>query len=174
MERLGFSASGLLSALVPFLCSVLAVGVANLPISILGGLVPPPLLALMPVYFWCLVRPDLMPPALAFAIGVLEDLFSGGPPGVWGASFVAAYALIDRQRDSFAGLSGIGAILGFGAAMLVSALTAYVVVAIYYARLPPVAPVVVEITVSILFYIPVAVVLGWIHRRLVGPLRSDI
>ena len=30
--------------------------------SLLGGLVPPPLLALMPVYFWCLVRPDLMTP----------------------------------------------------------------------------------------------------------------
>lgn len=174
MERLGFSASGFLSALVPFLCSVLAVAFANLPISVLGGLVPPPMLALMPVYFWCLVRPDLMPPALAFGIGVLEDLFSGGPPGVWGASFVAAYALIDRQRDSFAGLSGIGAILGFGAAMLVSALTAYVIVAVYYARLPPVAPVIVEITVSVLFYIPTAVVLGWLHRRLVGPLRSDI
>lgn len=173
MDRLGLSASGIASALVPFLCSVFAVALANLPVSVLGGLVPPPLLALMPVYFWCLVRPDLMPPAVAFGIGVLEDLFSGGPPGVWGASFVAAYALIDRQRDSFAGLSGIGAILGFGAAMLVSAVTAYTIVAIYYARLPPVAPVIVEITVSILFYIPAAIFLGWIHRRLVGPLRSD-
>ncbi len=43
---------------------------------------------------------------------------------------------------------------------------------IYYARLPPMAPLIVEITVSILFYIPAAVVLGWIHRRLVGPLAE--
>ena len=42
-----------------------------------------PLLALMPVYFWCLVRPDLMSPAAAFVIGMLEDILSGGPPGVW-------------------------------------------------------------------------------------------
>lgn len=174
MDRLGFSASGMAAALVPFLCSVLAVALANLPVSVLGGLVPPPLLALMPVYFWCLVRPDLMPPALAFAIGILEDLFSGGPPGVWAASFVAAYALIDRQRDSFAGLSGIGAILGFATAMSVTAGAAYVIVSIYYAQLPPLAPLLVEITVSVLFYIPAAIVLGWIHRRFVGPLRSDI
>lgn len=174
MDRLGFSASGLLGAVIPLLCSVLAVALANLPVSILGGLVPPPLLALMPVYFWCLVRPDLMPPALAFGVGILEDLFSGGPPGVWAAAFVAAYALIDRQRDSFAGLSGIGAIIGFAAALLVTTGTAYFIVSIYYARLPPVAPLIVEITVSVLFYIPAAVVLGWIHRRFVGPLRSDI
>ena len=35
------------------------------------------------------------------------------PPGVWAASFIAAYALIDRQRDSFASLSGWATILGF-------------------------------------------------------------
>ena len=174
MERLGFSASGMLSAMVPFLCGVFAVAIANLPVSVLGGLIPPPLLALMPVYFWCLVRPDLMPPAIAFAIGVLEDLFSGGPPGVWGASFVAAYWLIDRQRDSFAGLAGIGAILGFATAMLVTSSSAYLIVYIYYGRLPPLAPLIVEITVSVLYYIPVAFLLGWIHRHFVGALRSDV
>ena len=173
MDRLGFSMGGVTAAVTPFLCGMLAVALANMPVSLLGGQVPSPLLALMPVYFWCLVRPDLMPPALAFVIGVLEDLFSGGPPGVWAASFVAAYALIDRQRDSFAGLSGVGAIIGFATAMLVSAATAYVIVAIYFARLPPVGPLIVEITVSVLFYIPAAVVLGWIHRHFVGPLRSD-
>lgn len=174
MERLVFSFGNMAAAVVPFFCAVFALAFANIPVSFLGGLMPPPLFALMPVYFWCLVRPDLMPPALAFAIGVLEDLFSGGPPGVWAASFVAAYALIDRQRDSFAGLSGIGAIVGFATAMLVASATAYVIVSIYFARLPPVAPLIVEIAVSVLFYIPAVIVLGWIHRHFVGPLRRDI
>jgi len=49
-----------------------------------------------------------------------------------------------------------------------------VIVSIYYGQLPPVGPLIVEITVSVLFYIPAAIVLGWIHRRFVGPLRSDI
>lgn len=168
------SFSSVSSAITPFLFGVLGVIIANLPISFFGGALPPPLLALMPVYFWCLVRPDLMPPAVAFTIGVLEDLLSGGPPGVWAAAFVAAYALVDRQRDSFAGLSGFGAILGFGVAMLVTAATAYIIVGIYYDQLPPLAPVVIEIAISILFYIPVAMVLGWVHRGLVGPQRSDL
>ncbi|HET7333595.1 MAG TPA: hypothetical protein VFI93_00660 [Rhizomicrobium sp.] len=168
------SFSNVSSAITPFLFGVLGVMIANLPVSFFGGVLPPPLLALMPVYFWCLVRPDLMPPAVAFTIGILEDLFSGGPPGVWAAAFVAAYALVDRQRDSFAGLSGLGAILGFGAAMLVTAVTAYIIVAIYYNQMPPVAPVIIEIAISILFYVPVALVLGWAHRALVGPQRSEL
>ncbi len=86
---------------------------ANFPVSFLGGLVPPPLLVLMPVYYWAIVRPDLMSPFWIFVLGVLQDLFSGGPPGVWAASFLATYALIDNQRDVLAGLSGVGAIIGF-------------------------------------------------------------
>ena len=176
MERSGFTstAGAIVAVITPFLCSVIAVALANMPVSLLGGLVPPPLFALMPVYFWCLVRPDLMPPALAFAIGILEDLFSGGPPGVWAAAFVATYAVVDRQRDTFAGLSGIGAILGFAAAMLVASITAYIIVSIYYGLLPPIAPLVVEIAVSVLFYVPAAIALGFLHRRLVGPQRSEI
>lgn len=167
------SAGSVAGTVTPFLCSIFAVLIANMPVSLLGGVVPPPLLALMPVYFWCLVRPDLMPPALAFTIGVLEDLFSGGPPGVWAASFIVSYALIDRQRDVFAGLSGIGAILGFAVAMLVASGTAYVIVSIYFGQMPPLSPLIAEIAVSVLFYIPAAIVLGWIHRRIVGPLRRD-
>jgi len=172
-ERFGMSAGGAVGAMTPFLCSIIAVLIANMPVSVLGGAVPPPLLALMPVYFWCLVRPDLMPPALAFTIGVLEDLFSGGPPGIWAAAFIASYALIDRQRDVFAGLSGIGAILGFAVAMLVASATAYTIVSISFGQMPPPSPLIAEIAVSVLFYIPAAIVLGWIHRRIVGPLRRD-
>src|SRR5215469_13581361 len=111
MERAGFMFSGrFLANTLPVLLGILGAVVANLPVSFLGGQVPAPLLALMPVYLWCLVRPDLMSPAWAFLIGVLEDVLSGGPPGIWGASFVVAYAMIDRQRDVFAGLSGFRAI----------------------------------------------------------------
>ncbi|HEY0281737.1 MAG TPA: rod shape-determining protein MreD, partial [Rhizomicrobium sp.] len=105
-----------LASIVPVSCGVICVFAANLPFSFMGPWVPSPLYALMPVYFWCLVRPDLMSPAWAFLIGVLHDILSGGPPGVWAASFVATYAVIDRQRDAFAGLSGVAALLGFATA----------------------------------------------------------
>lgn len=173
-ERMAVNPVRVLAALLPALLGALLVVVANLPVSLAGGLVPAPLLAFMPVYFWTLVRPDLMPPAAAFAIGLFEDLLSGGPPGVWGASFLVAYALLDRHRDAFAGLSGAGAILGFGAALMLAAGTAYVIVSIYYFRLPPVGPLFLQAVMTVVFFVPVAVMLGWIHRRFVGPMRSDV
>ena len=161
------------AALVPVLCGLLGVVIANIPISFVGGLVPPPLLGLIPVYFWCLVRPDLMTPAAAFAIGVLEDIMSGSPPGVWTLGFVVAYAVVARQRDSFAGLAGIAAVLGFAVAALAACATATIAVALLYARLPPLGAVVAELAMTVAAYIPGVLAVSSLHHRLVGPLRSD-
>ena len=162
-----------LTGLVPFLCGLLGVFIANIPVSFVGGVVPSPLLGLVPIYFWCLVRPDLMTPAAAFAIGMLEDIMSGAPPGVWTLSFVAAYAVVARQRDSFAGLGGFAAVLGFAAASLVACIIAYGTVALLTARLPPAGALVAELAITVVCYIPGTLVVGAIHHRLVGPLRSD-
>jgi rod shape-determining protein MreD len=88
-------------------------------------------------------------------------------------SFIVAYALIDRQRDTFAGLSGLGAILGFAIAAAVACASAYTVEALCVWRFPPFASVMGELAMSVIFYIPTAMFLGMIQRRLVGPLRSD-
>jgi len=165
--------SRVFASVIPVTLALLGVVIANLPVSFLGGFVPAPLLGLMPIYFWGLVRPDLMPPFWAFAAGVLEDVLSGGPPGVWTVSFIVTFALIDRQRDAFAGLAGIWAILGFATAATLCCATAYTVEALLYWRIPPFAPVMSELAMSVIFYVLIATFFGFIQRRLVGPLRGD-
>ena len=71
------------------------------------------LLGLVPIYFWCLVRPDLMTPAAVFAIGLLEDVLSGGPPGVWTLSFVVTYARDRPPARRLRGPVGPGRRSGF-------------------------------------------------------------
>lgn len=161
------------ASIVPFLCALIGVIVANLPVTFLGGVVPAPLLALMPVYFWCLMRPDMMPPFAAFTIGVLEDFFSGSPPGVWTLSFVVAYALVDRERDVFAGLAGAAAIVGFGATMLVAGSVAYLVAAFIFGHFPPLGSIAMEVAMTIIFYLPVLPLLNRIQHHVIGPLRGD-
>ena len=133
----------------------------------------------MPIYFWCLVRPDLMTPAVALTIGFCEDVMSGGPPGVWTLSFVLAYALVARQRESFAGLSGLAAVLGFAAASAFACAAAWITVAALALltpglHLPPLPPILGEWAMTVLFYVPTALVVGWLHHRLVGASRGDI
>ena len=174
-ERPGALMAGrVFTVLVPLLTGFAGVLLSNIPVTFIGGLVPAPLLGLIPIYFWCLVRPDLMTPAAALVIGVLQDVMAGGPPGVWTLSFVVTYAVVERQRDAFAGLSGLGAVLGFATAAFITCSVAYLVTAaLYYGRMPPLGPIVGELVVTVLFYIPGAYLIGALHRQLVGASRSD-
>ncbi len=174
MERMGGLMSGrIFSSIVPVSLGILGALIANFPVSFLGNLVPPPLLSFMPLYFWAIVRPDLMTPFWAFALGLLEDFLSGGPPGVWAASYLAAYAFVDNQRDMLAGLSGVGALVGFAVAAFVACVSAYLIVDVYHWRLQPLAPSIAELAITVVEYVFAVFALGAIHRRVVGPLRSE-
>jgi len=160
-------------AIIPALFAFTAVVLTSFPVSLTGGLFPPPLFVLMVIYFWALIRPDLMPPGLVFAIGLLEDLLSGSPPGLWTSSFLVTYVLIDRQRDVFAGLAGWAAILGFALAMLIASVSAYGIAWLYFWHVPPIQPLALQFAASIVLYVPVLSFLNWVQQRFIGPQRSD-
>lgn len=160
-----------LVALLPLFLGLALVVLVNLPMSLTGRLLPAPILALAAVYYWVLVRPDLMPPVAVFLVGLLEDVLSGGPPGLWAAGFLAAYYLADRQRETLAGLSGIGAILGFAGSMLFAAATAYALAWAVYWRSAPLAPLLLETIITVMFYPLVALPMGWVNRRVIRPIR---
>ena len=174
MERTGFLSSGrIFSNAIPVVLALTGVVLSNIPISFTGNHLPAPLLGLMPVYFWGLVRPDLMSPMWALLIGLLEDVLAPGPPGLWAAAYIATYTVVSRQRDVFAGLSGYAAVLGFATAAFVACGTAYLIKCVLDWRLLPIGSIAGGMLSSAILYIPVAVFLNHMHRRFVGPLRSE-
>jgi rod shape-determining protein MreD len=162
-----------LAGWTPVLVAILTVMIVDLPISVTGGLLPVPQLALIPVYYWVLLRPDLMSPLAVLGIGLFQDLLSGGPPGLWAAGYLAAYAFADRQRDTLAGLAGIGAVSGFVAAMCIAAATAYVLAMIVFWGPVPSTPLLLQCMVTIIFYPLMAWIMGFIYHGFVGPMRRD-
>lgn len=95
------------------------------------GPIPLPLLPVMTVYFWTIVRPGLMPTALVFLAGLVLDLLTATPLGFWALSLLAASgaARLLRPRvlgaDIWLRLLGVAgavaaavvaALVGFGAA----------------------------------------------------------
>jgi rod shape-determining protein MreD len=171
-EHAGNLPARVLASLTPALLAAAAVVLVNLPVSFTGGLMPAPVLTLVPIYFWALARPDLMPPYAVLLLGLAEDLMSGGPPGIWATGFLVAYALAESQREMFAGLEGPGAVLGFAAAMFTAAGTAYLLVSLVYWRPAPLAAMLLESAVTVLFYPFIAALLGGVHRKFVGADRG--
>jgi len=172
-DSYGGSFARFFATLLPFGMAIIGSLLANFPISFTDGFLPAPLFGLMPVYYFGLMRPDLMPVWTALLAGAFEDLLSGGAPGVWAMAFVACYLFADRQRDTLAGLASFGAIAGFAAALMVAVTTAFALVAVYYWRLPHVAPVAATLAANVLWYIPALWLMNKTQRQLVGPLRGD-
>src|SRR5690348_14149481 len=70
VERAGFHIGGrLISSVTPVSLALLGAVIANLPVTLSGNHLPAPLLGLMPLYFWALLRPDLVTPAWVALIG---------------------------------------------------------------------------------------------------------
>jgi rod shape-determining protein MreD len=89
--------------LVPTVTTILAALLAVLPLQMPGYTAITPALALMAVYHWTLYRPDLLPSYALFAIGVGEDLLTGGLVGLGALTLLITRAVVLQSRRHFVG-----------------------------------------------------------------------
>lgn len=87
--------------LLPVTSTAFAALLALLPVPLAGYATLTPAFALMAVYHWTIYRPDLLPPTALFAIGLVYDLLSGGPPGQTPLLFLLSRAPVLRCRRWF-------------------------------------------------------------------------
>jgi rod shape-determining protein MreD len=93
-HRLDQNARKLLPVLVSFVLCILAILPVGLP---QWGILAPPLL-LISIFYWSLVRPDLMPPTVAFILGLFQDLLTGAPIGTGALTMVLVQWIMRGQQ----------------------------------------------------------------------------
>ena len=110
-------------SLAPAAVTIMLILLSMVPLPIHGWDRLMPSMALMSVYYWAIHRPDLLPPSGAFAIGLLQDLLAGTPPGSTALTLLCCHMVIDTQRAFFLAngflILWLGfAFIAFGAALL--------------------------------------------------------
>lgn len=118
--------------LTPFGLTVVLVLLGAVPVHVPGFASVTPLLPMIGIYYWAIYRPDLMPVAAVFVIGLLYDALSGAPLGVSAAIFVIVHGIIDSQRRFFAGKSFMIVWLGFFLVSAGAELVTWLLVSAYY------------------------------------------
>ena len=78
---------------------LIMIGMVPLQIPDMAPVIPA--MALIAVYYWAVHRPDLMTIWAIFAIGLFQDLVSGGHLGVGVLALLMVHAVIDTQRRFF-------------------------------------------------------------------------
>lgn len=89
--------------LFPFAFSVLLVVLSVVPLPLPAYGLVAPAFGLMAVYYWAIHRPDLLPAAAVFVLGLLEDILSGAPTGLNTLVLLLVYAVMRNQRRPFLG-----------------------------------------------------------------------
>jgi rod shape-determining protein MreD len=72
-----------------------------------------PSFTLMALFYWSIYRPTLLPPWMAFLLGILIDLLSGLPIGLTAVLFVLAQRVVVDQRKIFSGQSFLSVYFGY-------------------------------------------------------------
>ncbi|PPR77338.1 MAG: hypothetical protein CFH01_01593 [Alphaproteobacteria bacterium MarineAlpha2_Bin1] len=60
-------------------------------------------IAIIPIFYWSIYRPDLFPIYFVFIAGLLYDLIIGGPLGQWALIFTLLRVVMETQRKVLIG-----------------------------------------------------------------------
>ena len=118
--------------LTPFGLTMLLLLIGVVPLHVPGFGAVAPVLPLIAVFHWALYRPQLMPAVAVFAIGLLQDAFTGTPIGVSAAVFVLVHGVVNTQRRFFFGKSFAIAWLGFALVSSAAFVLTWVLVSAFY------------------------------------------
>jgi len=119
----------------PFGLTILLVLINALPLQVPGLVRVMPLLPLMSIYLWVVHHPNLMPMYAVFLVGILQDVLSGVPLGVYGLTYLIVYATVIWQRRFLAGKSFAVIWVGFTLVAAGAGAVGWVLVSAYHAVL---------------------------------------
>ena len=154
------------AAITPFFTGVFLIFLSLMPFNISGGLFATPAFPLMAIYFWALYRPDLMPPAAVFALGILYDFMTSGFLGLSSFIYLVTFAFVSAQRGELMNRAHHRVWLAFGLVMSVAAVTSWLFVSVVFSEFLAPWPFLAQCIVSVLIYPLVGKVLAIFHSRL--------
>lgn len=150
--------------LAPFAVTVMLVLLGLVPLPIPDYQPVAPLLAAAAVFYWTIHRPDLMRPGPAFAIGLLQDLLTGGPLGVNALLLVLLHAAVLNQRRVLLASTFSLMWFGFVLVMMGVACIQWLAFSALNATLLPFGPALFEALLTVALFPPVAWILIRVHR----------
>lgn len=137
---------------LPLLVTLAALLLALAPLNLFQGYAPAPDIVLASVFFWAIFGPQFLPAWAVFALGLTQDIATGGPIGFWALVYLLAYGFALSQRVFFFGRTVPGVWLGFIIVALVTAFVTWIVGSTYFSRWLPVEPILMQALVSIVVF----------------------
>lgn len=156
-----------LRGLTPFAITLLLVLAGAVPWHIPSFAPVTPAFAAMAIYYWSIYRPDKLPYAATFCLGLLHDLLTGTPLGLSALVYLLLQGVLSSQRTFFHGKPFLVVWWGFSLVMPGMALVSWIIASLYFnASLPPM-PFVIQAVLTVLLYPLFGLLLSALHRHMI-------
>ena len=167
MGRRADSLSRVAKAAAPTALGLFGVLLLSLPIRLAEGWAPTPLLPLTVVFFWSIYGPSYLPAPSVFGVGLLQDLLSGGPLGLWPAVYLITQYVVLSQRSYFHGREQRVVWIGFGFASVSAGFIFWLTMCVLRGELLPVTALLLQLAATIATYPLFAAAFSHLHRRVI-------
>jgi len=145
-----FGAAGSFGAAPDYAAQALATAAALLPVSA--------------IYFWSVRRPQLMPAGAAFACGLVLDVLTQGPLGVWSVAALLAASMGRRTRRAEPRYGWLRSAIHLAMALAGAAALVGGLLSLYAWQVVPLRPLGVAAAATVLAYPLLAGVLRGLDR----------
>jgi len=88
---------------VPMAQVMVATILFGVPLRVFGLQLPEPLFAMTLAFAWAVIRPSVLAPFAILLLGLFQDIFWGGPLGLWAICLLIAYGVALAGRTMMAG-----------------------------------------------------------------------
>jgi rod shape-determining protein MreD len=147
--------------LTPFLLTLALVILNIIPLEIPGFSQVVPLMPLMAVYHWAVYKSELFPAYAVFIVGLLQDIFSGAPIGVYTIVFLMVYGMVIWQHRFLFGKSFSIIWLGFSIVSAGAFLLAWALISLWNFSLIDLQAVFFQYLLTAAFF----PILAWVFMR---------
>lgn len=158
-------AGRIVMTVVPFAVALVLVFLSFLPVGRIFGSSVMLALAFIAIYYWAVARPELLPPMAVFAIGLVFDLLSAGPIGLWAFVYLLAYGLTVTQRFFLINAPFSVFWTGFGVVAGIAGLVAWAAASLFFGQALAISPILWHMGMTVALFPLVAVLLTRIQAR---------
>ncbi|MBI1261258.1 MAG: rod shape-determining protein MreD [Rhizobiales bacterium] len=161
-------AGRIVMTIVPFFMAVICVFLSFVPVGRIFGSSVTPAFAFMAIYYWGVVRPEMFPSVAVFAVGLILDLLSGGPIGLWAFVYVVTYAVVISQRFMLVNAPFSAFWMGFVAASAFASVLAWMAASLFYGTFVAAGPIIWHMTVTVIVFPLFAFIFGRVQSRVLN------
>jgi rod shape-determining protein MreD len=137
---------------VPMLQAIVATILFGIPLRAFGLQLPQPIFPMALAFAWAVIRPSILAPFAILILGLILDIYWGGPLGLWALCLLIAYGVALAGRSMMAGQNRAILWAWYGLTTATAMVAGYLFVMLDARSSPGIAPLAWQFVATIVLY----------------------